>query len=296
MIKKIFYSDKIFDFINVLVMTIILLIIAYPLWFVIIASFSSAMEIHSGNVILLPKGFSLDAYIEMFNHQEIFKGYRNSLFYTVVGTTLNLVMTVLCAYPLSCKDFLPRKVLQYFFMFTMYFGGGLIPTYLIVRKLGLVNSMWTMIVLGAMSVYNMLIMRSYFMNSIPGELEEASILDGANKGQYLVKVVLPLSKPIIAVLLLYYALGHWNDFYTALVYISNNELVPLQTVLKRLLLDPRTTNQFQGMSPQEVYERSLLFEKLKYSTIIVASIPMLIIYPFVQKHFVKGVMIGAIKG
>ena len=290
------YGDKIFDIVNVLLMVALLIIFIWPLWFVVIASLSDPNQVYLGNVLVLPKGFRLDAYKEMFAYERIWIGYGNTVLYTVVGTLLNLIMTICCAYPLSRKNFKPRKVLQWVFMFTMYFSGGLIPSYLVMKNLGLVNTRAAMVITGAMSVYNMLIVRSYFMNSIPEELNEASILDGANEAQYLIKVALPLSKPVIAVVGLYYALGHWNDFYTALIYINESDYHPLQYVLREILILSENVETFQQMSPEEIMRKLQLQQTLKYSTIIAACLPMLCVYPFIQKYFVKGVMVGAVKG
>ena len=218
------YSDKIFDAVNVAVMVILLIIFVWPLWFVVIASLSDPAQVWLGNVILLPKKFTTIAYEAVVDYKAIWIGYRNTIFYTVVGTLLNLVMTICAAYPLSRKDFMPRNVLMFLFMFTMYFSGGLIPTYMIVNKLHLLNTPWAMIIPGAVSIYNVIITRTYFINSIPATLQEAAELDGANSFQFLVKIVLPLSKPIIAVIALYYAVGHWNDFFTALIYINDTHL------------------------------------------------------------------------
>lgn len=291
------YSDKIFDVVNTTIMIVLLFIFAWPLWFVFIASFSDPNEVWLGNVVLWPKGFTMESYKALWEYKSIWTGYANNIFYTVVGTVFNLIMTVCAAYPLSRTDFVPRKFFQWMFMFTMYFGGGLIPTYLVVSELGIVNTRWAMIIPGAMSVYNMLVVRNYFMNSIPPSLQEAATLDGANSVQYLLKIVLPLSKPVIAVIALYYAVGHWNDFYTALVYLYDEKLLPLQTFLRDMLMSSKMTmNNLSGMDPETVARKMRIAQTLKYSAIIVSTVPVLCIYPFIQKYFVKGVMIGAVKG
>lgn len=292
------YSDKIFDVVNIIVMLILLVIFTWPLWFVVIASFSDPNEVWMGNVLLLPKKVTLIAYEELLNYSSIWTGYKNTIFYTVVGTLVNLVMTVCAAYPLSRKDFVPRNFLMILFMITMYFSGGLIPTYLVVNKLHLLNTRWAMIIPGACSIYNVIITRTYFMNSIPHELQEAATLDGANSFQYLVKVVLPLSKPIMAVIGLYYAVGHWNDFYTALIYLNSEKLLPLQSFLRDLLMRAQTTMNvsMSGMDAASIEAKMKLAQTLKYSVIIVSTVPVLCIYPFIQKYFVKGVMIGSVKG
>lgn len=292
------YADKIFDIINVIVMIILLVIFVWPLWFIVIASVSNPNEVWNGNVLLWPKGFTMAAYEAVIEYKSIWIGYRNTIFYTVVGTIINLVMTVCAAYPLSRKDFMPRNFFMFMFMLTMYFGGGLIPTYLIVNKLGMINTVWAMMIPGACSIYNVIITRTYFINSIPGSLKDAAELDGANSFQYLVKVVLPLSKPIIAVIALYYAVGHWNDYFTALIYINKTGLMPLQSFLRDLLMSNKLTmgNSMGGLDAATAEAKMQLSQTLKYSAIIVSTVPVLCIYPFIQKYFVKGVMIGSVKG
>ena len=291
------YSDKIFDIVNLLVMIILLFIFVWPLWFVVIASFSDPNQVWMGKVVLWPKGFTLISYEELLQYKRIWTGYANTIFYTVVGTLVNLAMTVCGAYPLSRKDFMPRHVVMILLMITMYFSGGLIPTYLVVSKLGLVNTRWAMIIPGAMSVYNMIVTRTYFMNSIPSSLQEAATLDGASSFQYLLRVVLPLSKPILAVIGLYYAVGHWNDFYSALIYIYDDSMLPLQSFLRDILMSTKLTlNNMSGVDMATAAAKAQLAQTLKYSVIIVSTVPVLCIYPFIQKYFVKGVMIGSVKG
>lgn len=291
-------SDKVFDVVNVAVMILLLFIFAWPLWFVIIASFSDPYAVWRGEILLIPKGINLDSYKEILKYKDIWIGYRNTIFYTILGTVINIVMTICTAYPLSRKDFRARNFIMALFMITMYFGGGLIPTYLIVRKLNMVNTVWSMMIPGAISVYNMIVMRSYFINSIPDTLQEAAELDGANPLQYLIRIVLPLSKPVIAVVGLYYAVGHWNDFFNALIYITDKNLLPLQSFLRNLLITNTAANigDANSMNPEAVQRKMYLAQTIKYSAIVVSTIPVLCIYPFVQKHFVKGVMIGAVKG
>ena len=215
----------------------------------------------------------------------------------MVGTFINLVMTICAAYPLSRKDFVPRNFLMFIFMLTMYFSGGLIPTYLVVSKMHLLNTPWAMMIPGAVSIYNVIITRTYFVNSIPSSLQEAAELDGANTFQFLMKIVLPLSKPIIAVIALYYAVGHWNDFFTALIYLNDKELMPLQSFLRDLLMSNKMSlNNMQGLDAAQAEAKMQLSQTLKYSAIIVSTVPVLCIYPFIQKYFVKGVMIGSVKG
>lgn len=291
------YSDRVFDIVNIIIMLALLVIFLWPLWFVVIASFSNPNEVWNGNVILLPKGFTLSAYEAVSQYKMIWTGYKNTIIYTVVGTFINLVMTICAAYPLSRKDFVPRNFLMFIFMLTMYFSGGLIPTYLVVSKMHLLNTPWAMMIPGAVSIYNVIITRTYFVNSIPSSLQEAAELDGANTFQFLMKIVLPLSKPIIAVIALYYAVGHWNDFFTALIYLNDKELMPLQSFLRDLLMSNKMSlNNMQGLDAAQAEAKMQLSQTLKYSAIIVSTVPVLCIYPFIQKYFVKGVMIGSVKG
>lgn len=290
-------SDKIFDVINIIIMCILLVIFVWPLWFIVISSFSDPNEVWLGNVLLLPKGFTLAAYEELLKYKNIWIGYRNTILYTVVGTAINVVLTVCLAYPLSRKDFAPRNFIMLFIMITMYFSGGLIPTYLIVKNLHIVNSFWAMIIPGAINTYNVIVTRTYFANSIPDSLQEAAKLDGANNLHILSKIIVPLSKPVIAVIALYYAVGHWNDYYNALIYINDINLLPIQSFLKDLLLTAQQTLSDAGVgSAAEMEQKLKIAQTLKYSTIVAASIPMLIVYPFIQKFFVKGIMIGSVKG
>lgn len=289
--------DFIFDAVNLIIMLALLVIFVWPLWFVFIASISDPGQVWQGYVILLPKDITLAAYEEVLRYKTIWTGYGNTILYTVLGTVINMILTVCGAYPLSRKDFVPRNFFMILFMITMYFSGGLIPTYLVVNKLHLVDTVWAMVIPNAVSVFNIIITRTYFMNSIPDELLEASKLDGANTAQYLFKVVLPLSKPILAVIMLFYAVGHWNDFYSALLYLNSQQRLPLQSILRKLLLSTQMTLQItSSMSPDEIMRKTQLAQTLKYSSIIVSTIPVLCLYPFVQKHFVKGMMIGSVKG
>ena len=291
------YADKIFDVCNVALMIILLVIFIFPLWYVVVASFSDPFAVARGEVWLWPVGFSLRSYELVMEFKQLWIGYANTIFYTIVGTTLNMLFSVCMAYPMSVKEFVPRKFFMVMFMITMYFGGGLIPSYLVVKQLGILDTRWAMIIPGLVNVYNCLIIRSYFMNSIPKDLNEAATLDGANSAQYLLKVVLPLSKPVLAVVGLYYMVAHWNNFYTALVYLYKQELMPLQSVLRNLLSSAQLmSSQLMETDVEmamEMLERSM---GMRFSVIIIAAVPVLCVYPFVQKFFVKGVMVGAVKG
>lgn len=286
-------SDIIFDIINIAILSIILIIVIYPLILVVSASFSDPMAVMKGEVVLFPVSPTLDAYKAVFRNEDITTGYRNTIIYTVVGTAVNLIMTIAGAYPLSRKDFYGRKALTLFYSFTMFFSGGLIPSYLINTKLGLNNNFWVMIIPGAVSVWNMLIMRTFFQNSIPIELQEAAFIDGCNNISILLKIVLPLSTPVIAVMVMYYGVGHWNAYFTALIYFRDRNKFPLQLILREILVQHEMSQMTEG---ETLVSQVLLAEGIKYAVMVVASVPVLLLYPFLQKYFVKGVMIGAIKG
>lgn len=289
-------QDKIFDFFNIVLMSLLLIIFIWPLWFVIVASFSDPTAVWNGKVLLWPIDFGLECYKAIFDYSDIWLGYRNTIFYTVAGTIVNLIMTITIAYPLSRNDFMLRGFFSIMFMITMYFGGGLIPTYLVVRSLNMVNSPLAMIIPGAVSFHNVIITRTYFQNSIPGSLQDAAEIDGANSWQYLMKIVLPLSKPILAIMALYYGVGHWNSYFSAMIYLNDKKLYPLQIFLRNILISNSISSDLIGLDVTDMAEKAKIAETMKYGIIIVAAAPLLCVYPFIQKYFVKGVMIGAIKG
>jgi putative aldouronate transport system permease protein len=226
----------------------------------------------------------------------VWRGYRNTIFYTVVGTVINLFLTTLAAYPLSRRDLPGRNIFMFLITFTMFFHGGLIPTYLVVKGLGMVDTFWALVIPNAIATYNLIVMRTYFQTSIPWELQEAALIDGCSNTRLLLKIILPLSKPIIAVMVLFYAVMHWNAFFNALIYLRDEELYPLQLILREILIMNQTSLSDDASIQFGMDEKLLLAESIKYALIIVASVPVLIMYPFVQRHFVKGVMIGSIKG
>lgn len=288
-------SDRIFDVCNVTVMVLLLIVFIWPLWFVIIASISDPKLVLAGEVLVWPKGLNLNGFIKILQYDQIWTGYRNTIFYTLVGTFASLTLSIFMAYAMSEKSFAPRKILMVFFMITMYFGGGLIPTFLLMKNLKIVNTPFAIWIPGLISVYNSLIIRSYFMNSIPGELREAATLDGAGQGNYLLKIVLPLSKPVFAVVGLYYAVAYWNNYTKGLYYIYDRELLPLQNVLRELLTTSKMVNDM-AEDPEAMKQALETAQSMKYGVIIAAALPMMCLYPFIQKHFVKGVMVGAVKG
>ena len=292
---KISTGDQMFYLISGLILTAIFLLILYPCIFVVSASFSSGTAVQSGKVILWPVDISFVGYDTVFHNVNIWKGFINSLFYTFAGTIINVTLTMLAAYPLSRKDLVGRDKLMLFFTFTMFFNGGIITNYILVSKLGLIDTRWSMLLPGAMSIYNMIIARTFLQNSIPNELLEAAELDGCTDIQYLLQVVLPLSKAVLAVLVLFYGVAHWNTYFNAMIYLRNRELFPLTLFLKEILIsgqiDPSTVSD-----PELAEKVSQLAGVIKYSLIVVSMVPVMIVYPFVQKYFVKGVTIGAVKG
>lgn len=292
---KLSLNDKIFGIFNYVGLLLVLLLVLYPLIYVFSASFSDPLAVQSGKMWLFPVGFNLRGYEVVFKHPDIMRGFVNAIILTIMGTIVSVTVTILAAYPLSRKSLYGKKVITFFFAFTMLFGGGLIPSFLLINSLNLYNTYWALILPGAVGVYNMIVARTFFQTSIPEDLYEAGQLDGCDEFKYLFKIVLPLSAPIIAVLCMFNAIGYWNAYFGPMIYLQDKELLPLQIILKNILV----SNSFDSnmMANVDVMEKQKgLQELIKYSVIVVSSVPMLIIYPFVQKHFVKGVMIGAIKG
>jgi ABC-type sugar transport system, permease component len=287
-------NERLFDAIVYIIAAIIMIIVLYPLLFIVSASFSDPAKVLNGDVWLLPKGLNVDAYTNILQNDKIWTGYGNSIMYTVIGTVINIIMTILAAYPLSRPDLPLRNGIMVLITMTMFFSGGLIPTYLLVKDLGMVDTMWALIVPGAIATYNLIVMRTYFQNSIPWELQEAAHMDGCSNWRLLVSIILPLSKPILAVMVLFYAVGHWNSYFNALIYIRDEGKYPLQLVLREILLISQSAQTDGGSVGME--KQILLSESIKFAVIIVSSLPVLVLYPFVQRHFVKGVMIGSIKG
>ena len=287
-------SDQRLEICLIIIMSVIGVIMLYPLLVVLSTSFSAPSAVTSGKVWLFPVDFSIQGYKAVFRTNDVLIGYRNSLFYMIFGTIVNLFMTLITAYPLSRDDLVGQGIIMKLFTFTMIFSGGMIPNYLLMKDLGLLNSVWVMIIPGAISVYNMIITITFIKSNIPKEMLEAAQIDGCSDIQYFVKMVLPLSGAVIAVITLYYAIAHWNAYFNAFMYLNDKDLYPLQIFLKNILV----SNQVQAdmIVDEQVQAIEGIAEVLKYSLIVVAVVPVMIIYPFVQKHFVKGVMIGAVKG
>ncbi|MBP1044152.1 carbohydrate ABC transporter permease [Vagococcus sp. BWB3-3] len=290
-------EDKLFDVVNTILITVIVLLIFYPILFVVAASLSDPTKIFDSPILLWPKGFTFNGYRKVFENRDIWIGFKNAVIYTGLGTMINVLMTTLAAYPLSRRDFKGRNIITFLFTFTMFFSGGLIPTYLVNQKLGIINTIWVMILPGAVGVYNMIIMRTYFQQNIPRELEESAFIDGCTDMQLLWKVVLPLSTPIIAVMMMFYGVGRWNGYFDAMIYLSDRELFPLQLILREILIQ----NQMGDAANQQIMsssqaEVSMIKQTIKYSVVVISSIPVLLFYPIVAKYFEKGIMVGAIKG
>lgn len=295
LLKRKTKGDLLFDILNYSVLTIGMLLILYPLYFVFIASFSDPNQIYSGDIWLFPKGLTLDGYERIFSDSTIWIGYGNSLLYAIVGTAISVMLTLMAAYPLSRKDFVGRGVFMWFFVFTMFFGGGLIPTYLLIKDLNMINTIWALVVPGAAGVFNIIIVRTFFQSTIPDEMREAAFIDGCSNTRFFLGMVLPLSKPIIAVMVLYHVVGFWNGFFDAMIYLHEETKFPLQLVLRNILVQNQVNSNM--MIDVESYAAKLrVTELIKYGVIIIASLPLLILYPFLQRYFVKGVMIGSIKG
>jgi ABC-type sugar transport system, permease component len=290
-------GDRLFLTLIYVLLWITLLIIILPLIYILSASFSSPDAVTAGRVWLWPVEPSIKGYTAIFKNDQVVTGYANSAFYTIVGTFINVVITVMAAYPLSRKDFYGGSFIMMAFTFTMLFSGGLVPLYLLVRDLGMIDKRWSMIIPCAMSVYYVIIARTFFQGSIPVELAEATYLDGCSDFKFVIKIVLPLSAPLIAVLTLFYAVGQWNTYFNALIFLKTPRLFPLQIILRNIMIqnifDPAMLKETDA---KKMIERQGMRTLLKYSLIVVASVPVIIIYPFVQKYFVKGIMIGSIKG
>lgn len=293
-------GDRIFDTINAVIWVIILAVILYPLWLILIASVSDPDAVIAGEVLFWPKDFSLMGYEAVFDNDELIRSYLNAIIYTVFGTLLSVVVTMMAAYSLSRK-FSGKKFVNFYFVFTMFFNGGLIPQFLMVRDLGLMDTVLLMIIINCVSVWNLMVARTYISMNIPNDLYEAAAIDGASHFTYFLRVVLPLSGMIIAVLCVYYGVARWNDYFTALVYIRDRSKLPLQTILREILATLTATNSDSFFSAyaddiKGMTEAVRKAEVAKYCCIVISTGPAVILYIFMQKYFVKGVMIGSLKG
>ena len=292
--SKISGKDLAFNIALYTICILILLVVLYPLYFIVIASFSNPTEVANGKVWLWPSQFTLEGYQEILKHQDIWLGYKNTILYTVVGTAIGLLVNIPAAYALSRKDLVGRKVITFFFIFTMFFNGGLIPTYFTIRDFNLYNTFWVMVLPFSVVVYHIIIARTFFDTSLPDSLFDAAQIDGCSNLRFFFQMALPLSKAVIAVIALYTAVAQWNAYFNALVYIKDDALKPLQLIIRNILIaNQAMAGTGDGLAAQEARRLS---ELMKYAVIIVTTVPVMCIYPFVQKYFSKGVMIGAIKG
>lgn len=283
--------EIIFDTVNYFVLFLLMLVTLYPFFYILVASMSDPLKVlQSGSLLLWPQGFNVDAYKMVFRNPMILVGYRNTVMYVVSGTAINLLLTSFGAYVLSRKDLYGRNFFMVLIVFTMFFSGGLIPTYLLINQLNMVNTVWAIIIPSAISTWNLIVMRTSF-EAIPDSMVESAKMDGGNDFTVLFKIVLPLSLPIIAVMTLFYSVGHWNSWFGAMIYLRERNLYPLQLILREILI----TNSVDSMTAGLTGDTAPIAENIKYATIIIATLPILMIYPFLQKYFVKGVMIGALK-
>lgn len=289
-------SERSSDIILVVICAIILFIVAYPLYYVLIASVSNPYDVYAGKTFLLPSQFTLDGYKSVFADPSILTGLFNSFKYTIIGTVFSVVVLYLSAYPLSVKGLPGRKALSIFFIITMYFGGGMVPTYLIVKQTGLINNMWALFLPGGVAVGNMIIVRNFFENSIPKEMVEAASIDGASKWTTFLRIVVPLSRSIMAVMVVFSMVAYWNDWFTSMIYLPSPAKAPLPLVLRNILIKSSASASQASTISGGFAELNKMTEMIKFSSIIIAAVPMLIIYPFVQKYFEKGFMAGAVKG
>ena len=288
-------GDRTFYLVINILMGLILVAVAYPLIYVLSSSFSSPNAVLSGQVLLWPVEFSLEGYTTVFRNNDILTGYYNSSRYMIIGTLFNVCMTMIAAYPLSRRDMPMRGFFMLVFTFTMFFSGGLIPNYMLMMNLSLIDTLWVMILPGLISVYNMIIARTFIQSNIPSDLLEATQIDGCGDARYFFVMVLPLSKAVIAVIALFYAVSHWNAYFDAFIYLNSRKLYSLQLFLREILV-VNTIDPSLDMDPDTMTKKQGLADLLKYSLIVIASAPMMLIYPLAQRYFIKGVMIGSLKG
>lgn len=287
-------TDKIFDFFLYTISTIIVILMLYPMYFIVIASFSNPADVSAGNIVLLPKGITFKGYKKLLEYSQLWVGYKNTILYAVVGTVISLVVNVPTAYALSRKDLCGRKLFTVFYLIPMFFTGGLIPTYLIVKDFGLLDNFWVMVLPFSVITYYIIVARTFFNNSIPGDLWEAAQIDGCGNLGFFFQIVLPLSKAVLAVIALWTAVGQWNSYFNALIYLRNPDLQPLQLVLRNILISNQTISSMS--TGAAAVEAKQMADLIKYAIIVVSSAPIMCMYPFVQKHFNQGVMLGSLKG
>ena len=289
-------EDRVFGAVTYILATLFMLVCAYPLIYVLSASISNPALIVSGKIILLPREIQFRAYEAVFKSEDVLLGYKNAVFYAFAGTAINIVMTTAGAYVLSRPDLWGRTAVTFLISFTMFFSGGMIPTYITIKNLGMINTVWAMLLPGAISATNLLIMRNFFTHSVPQEIIEAAYVDGCSNTGTLCRIVLPVSGSIIAVMIIFYFVGHWNAYFSAMIYLNDKKLYPLQVFLREILIQNQLGDMSGGADTVNQAEMTLLYEALKFAVITVATLPIMLVYPFLQRYFVKGVMIGSIKG
>ena len=289
-------EERLFDGMIYIVLFLVLALMVYPLIYVVSCSFSDPLLVLRGEIRLLPRGFHLDSYAAVLKENKLLRGYMNTILYTVAGTLINILLTTTGAYALSCENLRGRKMITRFIIFTMLFSGGLIPTYIVVSNLNLLNTMWSIVLPNAVSVTNFIIMKSSFENGIPKDLKEAARVEGCSNIGVFTKIVLPLSKSIIAVMVIFYSVGHWNEYFNALLYITDKAKQPLQVILRDILISNELTEMMGNVNQLNSETRAMIAEGMKYSTIVLSSLPMILLYPFFHNYFVKGVMVGSVKG
>ena len=287
-------TDKIFDFFLYTISTIIVIVMLYPMYFIVIASFSNPADVSAGNIVLLPKGITFKGYQKLLEYSQLWVGYKNTILYAALGTVISLVVNVPTAYALSRKDLCGRKLFTGFYLIPMFFTGGLIPTYLIVKDFGLLDNFWVMVLPFSVITYYIIVARTFFNNSIPGDLWEAAQIDGCGNLGFFFQIVIPLSKAVLAVIALWTAVGQWNSYFNALIYLRNPDLQPLQLVLRNILISNQTISSMS--TGAAAVEAKQMADLIKYAIIVVSSAPIMCMYPFVQKHFNQGVMLGSLKG
>ncbi|MDF2720118.1 MAG: sugar transporter permease [Paenibacillus sp.] len=292
------WSDRVFDAVNKLFLLVVLISVLYPLVYVVSASVSDPVYVNQGKMWLFPRGITFEGYTRVFQNPEIWSGYRNTILYTAGGTLINLLFTVPGAYALSRKDLKGRGVLMGLIVFTMFFGGGLIPTFLLVSGLGMLDTVWALLIPNAVAVFNLIICRTFFQTNIPRELQESAEIDGCSNTMLFLKIVLPLSAPIIAVMGLYYGVAHWNSYFSAIIYIKDRSLYPLQLILREILVQNQMSDTMlmTGDDMEAMAKQARIADIIKYAVMIVSSLPIIIVYPFMQRYFMKGVLIGSVKG
>ncbi len=289
-------GDQIYHVVSLLILALTMLTIVFPIWTVVIASFSDPTELYQKTFLIWPSKITLESYKLVFRDGDFLTGMYNSVCYTIVGTLVNVIMNICAAYPLSKKNLKGKNFLMMLFTFTMFFSGGIVPTYILIAKLNLLDNFWVMILPSAVGMFNIIVMRTYFQTNIPQELEDAASVDGCTNFRFLIRIVLPLSAPIIVVIALYYGVARWNDYFTAMMYLTKRSMYPLQLILRDILLQNQAGNMLNVVTDAAYAERMMSRMGLKYAVIVISTIPILAIYPFAQKFFSKGIMVGSVKG